>query len=292
MQQVKKVSAAATATVALAMIAGIGAAGQALAAPATGAARGVPGAAARSASPAGSVAYPGYPVIRTATPAAARAQRTFFAINWSGYAVVHKGVAFRSIRATYYVPYVNCRLSRNSLSSHWVGFDGVLDKTVEQDGIQADCHGTRPSYRAWYELFPRPERRARLKISGGDSVTAAVSYRRSSRKFTFTIRNNTAHRSFRIRLRCQVRCQRSSAEVISEAPTVLTKHGPKLARLADYGAESYAGISITDSHGGRGGISSRHWRTLKIVQKNAGRNVAQPTPLHGPAFASYWFSIG
>jgi hypothetical protein len=294
----KVISACAAAAATLvALLAGTGAVGHGLDAPGTGSGPAAKASAARPAAGSGPIVYPGYPMIKTGTgpgaaPPAGQAQSTFHSLNWSGYAVARTGVTFRSIRATFYVPYLTCRFSHNSLSSHWVGFDGISDNTVEQDGFEADCHGYRPFYRAWWELFPKPETRIKLKIAGGDSITAAVSYRRSTRRFTFTISDNTTHRSFRIARRCQVRCRRSSAEVISEAPTLLTASGPQLARLADYEAASYASIAIADSGGARGGIASRRWNRLKIVQKNGTVLVARPTPLHGREFDSYWFHVG
>jgi Peptidase A4 family len=310
----KAISACAAGAATLALLAGAGAVGQALATPATGSppvakagmaghanrpARAAYAGAARPAAGAGPIGYPGYPMITTgtapgATAPGAPALSTVRSTNWSGFATVRRGVTFRSVRATFYVPYVNCRLTPKSYSSHWVGFDGFKDKTVEQDGFEADCHGSRPFYRAWWELYPKPETRIRLYVAGGDSITAAVSYSRSDGKFTFTISNNTRHRRFRTVRRCQVRCRRSSAEVISEAPTLLTSSGAHLARLADYGAASYENIAITDSGGARGGIVSRHWNFAKIIQvrENTRVVVAQPTSLHGPAFDSYWLRVG
>ncbi len=50
----------------------------------------------------------------------------------------------------------------------------------------------------------------------------------------------------------KVRCGRTSAEVIAEAPATGTSQHTVLAPLSDYGAISFARITIIDSAGQRG----------------------------------------
>ena len=61
--------------------------------------------------------------------------------NWGGYVAQQHGVKFRYVRATFFVPYVDCASTPSSFSGHWVGLDGAGNATVEQDGILAACQG-------------------------------------------------------------------------------------------------------------------------------------------------------
>jgi hypothetical protein len=244
---------------------------------------------------------PGQPMIglraaaknrEVAGPAAAR--RITRSVNWAGYAATRRGKSFRLAQATFFVPYLDCKVSPGTYSADWVGFDGFLGAkpdSVEQDGIEADClghAGKTPRYHAWYELFPRPEVVSGIKINAGDSVTASVAYLPARKRFRLVIKDNTNGRHFRVTKACAAaRCPRSSAQVISEAPA---NNKGELLPLADYGAVSFAGIAITDGAGHHGGLVSRRWRTSKIVQfGDASRQrIAQPTPIHDGRFANYW----
>jgi Peptidase A4 family len=207
--------------------------------------------------------------------------------NWAGYAVSRAGVKFRKISATFFVPILNCNVTNGSFfSSEWVGLDGFATKTVEQDGISADCNGGTPVVAAWYETFPHPEVQTSIRVRQGDSITASVTFNPSTNKYQMALRDNTNHRHFLVSQRCATSlCKRSSAEVISEAPFV---NGSQ-SSMADYGAESFASISIA-SNRGRGGILSRHWTPTAIEQVgfSTGNTIAFPTALHGPAFDNYW----
>ena len=205
--------------------------------------------------------------------------------NWAGYAVT--GGKFRKIRATFYVPIMHCAGAPDSFSSHWVGLDGFNSNTVEQAGIEADCIGGRQRIFAWREVFPRAEQPfTTLRIRPGDSITASATFVRSTHRFRLEVRNNTTGRHRTAHPRCAGSiCHRSSAEAISEAPTV----NGQQSGLAPYGAQAYSAIRITNGRGHSGGIRNRHWTAFRIFQigKVSGHLIAAPTPLHGPAFAVY-----
>jgi hypothetical protein len=234
------------------------------------------------------------PMIPAALPAGAAREagaigniKTVGSQNWAGYAVGRSGLKFKAIKAHFYVPFLNCGVSPGpTFSSHWVGLDGFSSNTVEQDGIEADCQGSTEAVFAWREVFPHPEQPFfSLKIRPGDSITASVKFR--SGKYKMEVKDNTTGHHRTVRQACAGSvCHRSSAEVISEAPTV---NGSQ-SNLADYGAQSYAGISIKAAGGRTGGIRSPHWGRVRIVQVgiNSHNIIAVPTALHGPAFAVYW----
>ena len=227
---------------------------------------------------------PGRPATSTASGTSAATR----SVNWAGYATTRGGKSFSSIAATFFVPYLNCVVSPDTASAHWVGLDGFSSKTVEQDGVEADCLGSTPRYRAWYEMFPVPETVVSLRVTAGDSITASVSYSAATRRFRLTLTNNTSGRRFTITKACAAaKCPRTSTEAISEAPA--TNKG-QLLPLADYGAVAFANIAITAGAGQRGGLNSRLWRTTKIIQYVAAsrQRIGQPTSIHGSGFANYW----
>ena len=47
-------------------------------------------------------------------------------LNSAGYAVSRARTRFRFAAATFFVPYLNCRLSPGSYSAGWVGLDGFV----------------------------------------------------------------------------------------------------------------------------------------------------------------------
>jgi Peptidase A4 family len=253
------------------------------------------------------IAEPGYPDIRVALPRAARQPNvsnitSSNSLNWAGYAVSRPGLTFTAVRVTFFVPYLNCAKSPGSaLSSEWAGLDGFVGRaaTVEQGGIAANCSAAgKASYLGWYEMFPRPEVRSSLRVTAGDSVTVSVTYDPAAREFRISIVDNTTGSRFSVRRACPrvraggrlVRCLRNSAEVITEAPVIGSGKHQVIAHLADYGAISFAGISVTDGKGTRGGVLSPHWTATKIIQlaSSAGPTMARPTPTQGDSFDTYW----
>jgi Peptidase A4 family len=221
-------------------------------------------------------------------------------LNWAGYAVSRSRVTFTAVRATFFVPYLNCAKSPGrALSSAWVGLDGFIGRarSVEQGGIAANCEPSgKAAYFAWWETFPRAEVRAALNVAAGDSVTASVTYTTKTRNYRIALTDNTSDAKFSVLRKCPhvresgkwLRCPRNSAEIISEAPA--TGKNLAIARLADYGAVSFGAISVTDGRGVKGGIVSSHWNATKITQlrDTSGLVVARPTPLAARTFDTYW----
>ena len=227
-------------------------------------------------------------------------------LNWAGFAVTRHRVTFRSVRATFFVPYLNCAASQGkTLSSSWAGLDGYsgTSTSVEQIGIAADCSaGGSASYFGWFEMFPYAEATLPVKVHPGDSVTAQVTYSTAHGDFRLTLTDSTrGERVVRVR-RCpdltvsgaKVTCPRASAEVIAEAPETGSGKQLSIAPLSDYGAMSFTGIRLTDSAGKTGGIVSSHWSATKIVQLggSSGPVLAQPTTLSGGQFDDYWLREG
>ena len=209
-------------------------------------------------------------------------------LNWAGYAANRAGTTFRSISAAFLVPYLDCSATPKSYSSHWVGLDGLGSASVEQVGIEADCSGTTARYYAWYEMYPKPVSVV-FQVAAGNAVQASVTHKRSG-NFVLMLRDTTSGRHFSRTLHCAAKaCIRSSAEVISEAPS---NGSGGILPLADYRAASSSSITLTTSTGRRSGLNSRAWNTFQIVGVGDSSHelAAQPTSLlRGQAFSVYWF---
>ena len=78
----------------------------------------------------------------------ATAQRSIDSYNWAGYAVARRGGVFRYVRAAFFVPYADCRVTPGGSASHWVGLDGLGSISVEQIGVAIRCAGSKPRYYA------------------------------------------------------------------------------------------------------------------------------------------------
>jgi hypothetical protein len=162
--------------------------------------------------------------------------------NWSGYAAISS--TFRSVSSSWTQPTASCT-SQTTYSSFWVGLDGYNSNSVEQTGTDADCSGGRASYYAWYEMYPKfPVNlsTSNYPVRAGDRMSASVKF--SGRNaFTLTISDST--RGWTFNTTQKSKAQRSSAEVIAEAPSSsggvlpLTNFG-----TADFGASNANGQSL------------------------------------------------
>jgi hypothetical protein len=217
-------------------------------------------------------------------------------LNSAGYAASRGGTRFRLVRATFFVPYLNCALSKGAFSDEWVGLGGFVGKsvTVQQVGIQADCDSAgRGAYRAWRDMYPNPEIFPRLRIRAGDSVTASVFYDATTNMFDLSLTDNTTGGRFSVSRGCPAgrTCPASSAEIISSAPTRGSGRHLVVKPLADYGAVSYAAIAITDRSGQRSGLRSAFWGATRIIQTEGSapfRVVSRPTQIQANTFDTYW----
>jgi hypothetical protein len=254
-------------------------------------------------------AWPGGPIVPASLPHALAAATgpisnitSVGSLNWAGYAVSRRNSRFDSVRATFFVPYLNCAKSPGAtLSSDWVGLDGFVGTpdSVEQGGIGADCSSAgKATYYAWWEMFPRAETRTSVRIRAGDSVTATVSYSPAHKDFRISLADNTRGGTFAVTRKCpdikigkrHLTCPRNSAEVITEAPATGSAKHVVIAHLSDYGAVSFADLAIVSGSGHHGALVSTHWSTTKIIQlgSSSGPVVAQPTGIRAATFDTYW----
>ena len=259
----------------------------------------------------------GYPDLPAALPASAgvpgagvgpavRTISTTGSLNWAGYAVNRHRVRFRLVRATFFVPYLNCAKSPGKTkSSAWAGLDGYVGHpdSVEQIGIGANCSATGvASYFAWFEMFPFAQRKLAMKIRAGDSVTVQVSYNPAHKDFRLSLTDHTrGEHATRLR-QCpnvtvsgkRVTCPRSSAEVIAEAPA--TEVGPEPGDLA--ALRLWRDQLRRHLHYRRRGQARRH-RLVQLGRhqdhsgQRFGRTVlARPTSVQADMFDTYWLGEG
>jgi hypothetical protein len=155
--------------------------------------------------------------------------------NWAGYAATGTNGTFNSVTSNWVQPALNCAALPNvsSYSAYWVGIDGFSDQTVEQIGTEANCSVNKPNYYAWYEMYPlNPyELPIAMAINPGNQLTATVTYNpatyrtvrnrqilTSNANYTLSLVNITTKASYSRTLPSYSFFNRSSAEVIAEAP--------------------------------------------------------------------------
>lgn len=261
-------------------------------------------AASASGPPAPSALRPGHPIqVPAGRPAAAPASVTnstsrLSSPNWAGYVAGGNGTTFRYVAANFYVPVLDCAgvgASSQTYSAHWIGLDGFYSssQTVEQTGVLAYCDTSASpvaNYYAWYEEYPNAPVYPSITIHPGDEISASVYYNKSTKYFTFHLADLSNGQQFSVNKKCPSgsSCARNSAEAISEAPSDASNN---VLPLADFGAATFNGVSITNTSGThRGGFSASGWNTYVITEVNSsGTALDTPTRLSSAStFDDYW----
>lgn len=134
--------------------------------------------------------------------------------NWSGYA--DTGSGFDGVSATWVQPTITCTGQATTVAVFWVGIDGLVSNSVEQDGTLAECDNGTPSYFTWWEMFPSNAIQVVTTTNPGDSITASVS--RASDQYFLGVTDNNTGQGFGTTQTCS-NCANSSAEWIAEAPS-------------------------------------------------------------------------
>ena len=182
---------------------------------------------------------PGGPMIRPASAGGAAAAagapgNAVESVNWSGYAATGANGAFTSVSASWTEPTATCPSSSAQYASFWAGLDGYSSPSVEQTGTDADCTGPTPHYYGWYEMYPAAPVNFTNPVSPGDQLSASVAFS-GTETYTLVLTDSTQGWTQTV-VRNQAGLDRSSAEVITEAPSSATGVLP----LADFGTVSYA----------------------------------------------------
>jgi hypothetical protein len=201
--------------------------------------------------------------------------------NWSGYVIDAKAGAVTSVIGSWVVPAVSG--TGTSYSSAWVGIDGDISNTVEQIGTDSDIANGKPTYYAWYEMYPSDSVNLKLKVQPGDSITAQVSY--GTKGFTLQITDGTQSYSV---TKNGAGAARSSAEWIQEAPS----SGYSTLPLANFGTINFSKAQTTIAKT-TGAIDNPTWssqmQSINMV-KNSGATEASTggvTDSGSPAASSF-----
>lgn len=155
--------------------------------------------------------------------------------NWSGYVSTGADGAFTGVSAQWRQSGLTCT-DPNSVQyvSFWVGLDGFNGSSVEQTGTLGICDGTTPLYYAWYEMYPAAPVYYNVTVVPGNILFGAVIYDGND-NYTLNLsltNGNPFSESVTIN---QPGLARSTAEVITEAPSISTGIAP----LADFSPAWY-----------------------------------------------------
>ena len=151
--------------------------------------------------------------------------------NWSGY--VATGGTVTSVTGTWVVAKPDPNVA--GIDATWVGIGGANTTDLIQAGTEATVSGDGTvSYDAWTETLPQSTRSIALSVSGGDTVSVAIT-EQSAGMWLVELKNVTTGRSFSTTIRYA--SSRSSAEWIEEAPSV----GRGVAPLDSFGSVTFTG---------------------------------------------------
>ena len=211
--------------------------------------------------------------------------------NWSGYAVQSTS-QFTEVTGSWVQPAATCSGSGSTYAAFWVGLDGYSSSSVEQLGTDVDCHGSAPSYYAWYEMYPAASvdiSTSSYPVKPGDTLTASVT--RSSTSYTLSLQSSEGWKFSTTQTGSDAN---ASAEWVAEAPDICflgifcsNAHLSNFHAVAFSSAEAATGgalspvSSFTDNSG-------PHDITMKTA---GGVNRAVPSALSstGEGFTDTWF---
>jgi Peptidase A4 family len=173
-------------------------------------------------------------------------------VNWSGYVDTNLTSppahgTFTKVSASWTVPKVTCT-PEDRIDSDWVGLDGAINSTVEQDGTTSQCFEGHAVYYDWYEMYPKGTIEVSMKVKAGNKVSATVS--RSGSAYTLSLTDHTTSAaSFTKHATCSTStCLDQSAEWIIERPAYSDSG---IVPLAVYAKTTFSAASQT--HGGKAG---------------------------------------
>jgi hypothetical protein len=162
-------------------------------------------------------------VVRPAIPGqpAPLAGRTFKSANWSGYVTTSKAHHITAVTSTFLSPSPTLH---PGYSSTWAGIGGFKTHDLIQAGTSEFVNTTGPTYFAWFEMLPGPEKQLHnctgdplCTVTAHDNITVAIN-RLPSGRWHFSVADSTNGWSWTKTV--SYNSTRSSAEWILEAPTV------------------------------------------------------------------------
>jgi hypothetical protein len=202
-------------------------------------------------------------------------------LNWAGYSSFAGNGTFTDAKGSWVQPTATCS-KKTTYSSFWVGLDGYNSSSVEQLGTEADCSHGRPSYYAWWEMYPSPSNViSGFPVTPGTSYTAEVKYNGSG-SFTLTLSGGGNNFSTTKTL---ANPALSSAEWIAEAPSMCAG-SCRVLPLTSFGTVQFSGSSANGK-----AINNSSWSFDPLTMVTSGLTVkASPSSLDstGSAFSVTW----
>jgi len=191
-----------------------------------------------------------------------------------------------SVTGSWTQPRGTCTGTQSTGFGAWVGIEN--EDNLEQIGTAVDCvHGQGPVYYVWYEMFPDPSIRIRMRGFPGDAFTASVT--RRGRQWTLAIRNRMSGERFSI-----VKTRATSGFValwIDEAPsTQVNELGLHVLPLTRFGSVSMTGCSAVIDGRRRliGDAGWSHYRFDMVTTSGSPKAITSGLSGGGSAFRTTW----
>ena len=190
--------------------------------------------------------------------------------NWSGY-VATGGTSYTSVSGTWIIAKPDPNVQ--GIDATWVGIGGANTTDLIQAGTEATVNpdGT-VSYDAWTETLPQSTKTISLAVSGGDTVSVAIT-EQSAGLWVIDMKNLTTGKTFTTTIRYN--SSTSSAEWIEEAPSV----GRGIAPLDSFGTVKFTGGSVTVD-GKRLTLAAAHAKAVTMAD-GANQPLAIPSAIGG-----------
>ena len=213
--------------------------------------------------------------ISAATAASSITLGTVTSQNWAGYAVLGKNITM----AQGYCTVPTAKTTDTSSLANWVGIDGYDNGYVEQAGIILISGKIVP----FFEMYPYPAYTFNMPVGPNDTCYVIVQYTTNGR-FTIRFYNITQRKSTIIPQSYTInpRAPRTSAEYITEAPTLVNSNGNTILNLPSFTNDVFTKCTCT-VNGVTGAINDSHWTNNKINMVNASNQVICST---GPLTAN------
>jgi len=213
--------------------------------------------------------------------------------NWSGYGATAANGTFDSVTGDWTVPSATCPPGATTYSAEWIGIDGLVSSSVEQDGTDSDCSAGVAKYYAWYEMYPLGgvDLSGAYPVAPGDSMSATVSFAVSTSTWTLQIEDLTAQWTYSY-THVESGLDQSSAEWIAERPQLCTGQGQNqkctLSSLADFGSVTFSGAT---ANGESITAPSLNASAIEMTSStNPSALLALPGPLIGFGFTDTWYA--
>lgn len=237
-----------------------------------------------------------------AAPTTAALTAPVYGQTWAGYDAVAAAPLtgmrpyFTRVTGAWSLPAARCVASVSSQASVWVGLGGVLDTAAVygplQVGTDSDCVNGRAVYFAWYEDYPEPLTRVRLRVEPQDALTASVSIDAAGTPLLVLSDATTGEGLRHVLRNVHVRALATdSAEWIVEGPSAPGR------TLTDFGSVAFSDATATqaDSQGVHtGGVDDPAWgysepdvlgANAAGAHQSAVESAAAPGPLSAPGSA-------